>query len=191
MRWDRRCWLVVVVLILGTPSAAFSQSGVWTNPLSGLWSAPANWAGGTVANGAGNTADFSTLDIAGDVTVTLDTPRTIGTLLFGDTTPTNNWSISGANTLTLTGGTPTITVNNQSATINSAINFAASGLTKNGAGTLNLTGQHQRRANADGERRHAEHCRRVVQLALGRGQPKFQHRYRGDDFGRQHRQQRP
>lgn len=135
-----RCdWLIGVLIVLGLPHASWGQSGVWTSPLSGTWSTPANWSGGTVANGAGNVADFSTLDIGADVTVTLDTARTIGTLLFGDTTPTNNWFISGGNTLTLQGGTPTVTVNNQSATIGSPINVASAGFTKNGNGTLNLT----------------------------------------------------
>jgi fibronectin-binding autotransporter adhesin len=123
-----------------------AASGTWTNAVTGgLWSATGNWSGGTVANGTDANADFSTLNIAADNTVHLDTARTIGNLLFGDTTPSNNWILDNnsipMNVLTLgvSSGTPTITVSNQSAAINTVL-AGTQGFQKNGAGTLTLSG---------------------------------------------------
>ena len=102
-----------------------------------------NWLNGVIADRTDATADFSTLDITSDVSLSLDTPRTIGELIFGDTTPSNNWTVtnngSNSNVLTLavSSGTPTIDVVNQTATI-SAVLAGAAGFTKTGAGTLVL-----------------------------------------------------
>ncbi len=131
-------------------SAASANSGTtytWTNPASGgAWSNAANWSAGAIADGADNTADFSTLDITADNTVHLDSPRTIGNLVFGDATPSNNWIIDNngdaANTLTLqvtTASSPRITVNNETATISSVV-MGNQGFMKLGAGTLVLSG---------------------------------------------------
>jgi autotransporter-associated beta strand protein len=102
-----------------------------------------------VADGAGSTADFSTLDITAGSTVTLGAPRTIGNMIFADTgtATAGSWTIAGtgANILTLAGGTPTITVNglNTSAlvTISASID-GTSGLTKAGSGLLALSGSN-------------------------------------------------
>jgi autotransporter-associated beta strand protein len=131
-------------------SAASANSGTtytWTNPASGgAWSNGANWSAGAIADGADNSADFSSLDIAADNTVHLDSSRTIGNLVFGDTMPSNNWTIdnnaNSANALTLlltSANTPRITVNNQTATI-SAVLAGNQGFMKLGAGTLVLSG---------------------------------------------------
>lgn len=94
-----------------------------------------NWLNGVIADRTDATADFSTLDITSDVSLSLDTPRTIGELIFGDTTPSNNWTVtnngSNSNVLTLavSSGTPTIDVVNQTATI-SAVLAGAAGFTK-------------------------------------------------------------
>ncbi len=56
--------------------------------------------------------------------MTLDSARTIGGLRFGDTTGSQNWILSGANTLTLDGGganAPTIAVNQNTATISTPL----------------------------------------------------------------------
>ncbi len=127
-------------------AAARGASGMWTQTTSGgLWSATGNWSGGTVANGSGFTADFSTLNITADNTVHLDSARTIGALIFADSSPSNNWTLdnnsNAANTLTLavSSGTPTVTVNNQSATISGVI-AGTQGMNKSGTGTLTLAG---------------------------------------------------
>lgn len=116
--------------------------GVWILNANGNWSTPANWSGGLVPQGYGSTANFATLNITGDRTVTLDTAASLGAMTFGDlTTASNNWILApgtgGSLTMVALSGTPTITVNNQTATINTAIG-GTSGLIKAGAGTLGL-----------------------------------------------------
>ncbi len=138
---------ILAVWLAGAAGHA-QTNGAWSN-LNGdnLWSNAANWSGGMIANGPDATADFSTLDLTADAIIHLDSSRTIGNLIFGDTSPSNNWILddnasNGANSLTLAvspGNTPTITVNNQLATI-SAIIAGIQGLAINGPGTLVLSG---------------------------------------------------
>ena len=120
----------------------------WAATSSGNWGTAGNWFASTIASGSGNTADFSQVDITSDTTVHLETSYTIGNLIFGNTdvSPAANWILdnngSAGNTLTLAGGTPTVTVNNlgtgKSATISAEIDGTA-GLTKAGSGTLTLS----------------------------------------------------
>jgi rhamnogalacturonan endolyase len=91
-------------------------SGVWSSTQSGdAWSDPANWEDGIVATGAGATADFTHL--SDDFVVQLDTPRTVGRLVFGDPGMSDAalWTLSdngsGGNVLTLDGPTPNLHVN--------------------------------------------------------------------------------
>ena len=84
-----------------------------------------------------------------DLTVTLDTPRTLGNLTFGDVDPATagSWILGNggnvANILTLDGGTPTITVNplgaGKLAQIDAQITATSLGFTKAGTGALRLT----------------------------------------------------
>ncbi len=126
--------------------SALAASGTYTNPVSGgLYADPTNWAGGIVADGADSTADFSTLDLTLDNTVTIAASRTLGYLIFGDTTPSNNWIIgdtaSSGNVWTLSttaaGTAPAITVNSGTATLQVAL-AGTQGFVKNGSGTLVL-----------------------------------------------------
>src|SRR5262245_8414848 len=137
---------LALVAVLAVPQFAQPASGTWTNLTSGgLWSNALNWTGSVIANGTDAIAYFSTLNLAGDNTVHLDSPRGIGSLIFGDTTPTNNWVLdnngAAGNTLSLfvSAGAPSIVVNNQTATISLALNPAQS-VTKSGPGTLVLSG---------------------------------------------------
>jgi fibronectin-binding autotransporter adhesin len=132
-----------IVISFNVPRA-HAADGTWVQDQSGLWSSPAFWNPG-VADGATSTA-FFVFNITGDRTVTLDTPRTIGQLKFQDTTPSNNWILTGANTLTLDNGAshPIINVVNQTTTI-SAILGGTNGVTITGgsgstSATLNLGG---------------------------------------------------
>lgn len=129
-------------VLLFTAQQGFAADGAWNVDDDGSWSESAKWTP-DVADGAGSTATFAN-DQTGDATITLDGPRTIGNLVFGDAdigTPAS-WTITGANVLTLAGGTPTVTVGtlgvDKSATISSVI-AGTSGLTKEGAGSLLLT----------------------------------------------------
>jgi autotransporter-associated beta strand protein len=124
--------------ILTTPRAAASA---WTNlaggNAGGTWGVAANWLGG-VPNGTDAVADFSTLSFTADSTVTNDVTRTVGALLFGDTTPGNNWTLTGsALSLAVSSGSPVINVSNQTATLSLAL-AGSQGFTKTGAGTLVL-----------------------------------------------------
>ncbi len=127
---------------------AAQTNGVWTQTIAGgLWSAPGNWSGTNVASGTGATADFSTLILAGNDTVHLDTTnRIIGNLIFGDQNNAFNWTLdnngSASNVLTLaaSAGAPTITVSNDAATI-SAVLAGNQGLTLSGGPQINFDGQ--------------------------------------------------
>ena len=129
-------------------TANIVAEGVWTNLLSDVWGNASNWTNNLVPNGAGITADFSTLDITSDVTVNLDSPRTIGNLIFGDVDPVGtpaNWILANnatpTNILILAGDSPTITITNLGSTncvTISAVVGGTAGLTEAGNGTLIL-----------------------------------------------------
>jgi autotransporter-associated beta strand protein len=134
--------LVVVMLF---PASAIAQSGSWTTSATGTynWSQAGNWQGGIVADGAGNTADFATAGLTGPMTISLDTPRTLGSLVFDNPTNAYGWTVSGSNPLTLSNSAfvgPTISVNNPLITATISVPLAGSqGLTTIGPGTLTLT----------------------------------------------------
>jgi autotransporter-associated beta strand protein len=123
-------------------------AATWTNASGGSWQTAGNWIGSSVRNGIDATADFSTLNLTSNATLTLDGNVTVGNLLFGDTTPSNNWTLNtgtGGGVLTLrtspNAPTPGITVTNGTATINVGITgFMGQGLTKSGTGRLVLNG---------------------------------------------------
>ena len=138
---------VLVMQLFCTTARTHAASGTWTQLTSdGLWSDTANWSGGTIADGSGSNANFNTINITADNTVRLDSARTIGSLTFGDTDTSSaaSWTVdnngNAANTLT---GLSTITVNalgaGKTATI-SAIIAGSAQITKNGTGTLVLSG---------------------------------------------------
>jgi autotransporter-associated beta strand protein len=127
---------MVVSAVLAAP--AFAADGTWNVNNSGNWSATGNWSGGTVANGVDSTAFLSNV-ITNNRTITLDSARTIGGIAAQDTS--DNYTISGANTLTLdvTTGIPTLNVVTAAQTLRIRSVIAGSdGLQKTGAGTLRL-----------------------------------------------------
>ena len=113
-----------------------AASGTWLSDSDGVWSDSTKWQSSIIAFGAGNTADFSTVDITSNRTVTLDTARTIGTLRFADTSSNQTWTLTG-NTLTLNTGSMVVT--NSAATIQAPL-AGTNGITKSLAGTLILSG---------------------------------------------------
>jgi autotransporter-associated beta strand protein len=123
-----------------------TASGTWISDANGTWGTPNRWSGNLIATGAGQTANFSTINISGNRTVTLDSPRTIGTLRFNDITSAFfNWTLAATNdaALTLDNGlaaSPTIAVTN-TATISAPLG-GANGFTKSGPGTLILSGNN-------------------------------------------------
>ena len=122
--------------------------GVWTRSTSGLWSDHANWADGIIGSGINTTADFSTVELTENVTVQLDSSRTVGNVIFGDTdiASAGSWTVSdggATNTLTFatSAGTPTLSVLpmglNAETRFETAIG-GTQGLTKLGTGTAVL-----------------------------------------------------
>ena len=114
----------------------------WKTAGGGSWATTANWQTGSNPSGIGDTADFSTLSLTANATVTLDGAQTAGMLVFGSQTP-YNWTVNagtGGSLLLDAAGTsiPTIQVNNQTTTINAVIS-GTQGLVKSGAGALILT----------------------------------------------------
>lgn len=134
---------IVVIISFLSIGQVLATNGTWTNPSGGSWVNTANWSGGVIADGTDALADFSTLDLTAGATVTLDGARTNGSLTFGDTTPSHNWTLNtgsgGPLTLAVSSGAPAITVNNQSATLGVTL-AGTQGLNKLGTGTLALTG---------------------------------------------------
>ncbi|MEI6644986.1 MAG: autotransporter-associated beta strand repeat-containing protein [bacterium] len=143
--------LALIALAVGNAHAATNTwNKLVSGNASGSWATAANppWSSGALP-GATDTANFNTLDITADSTVTLDGNQSINALIFGDTTTSSaaNWILSAgtpsSSALTLGGTAPTITVNalgtGKAATI-SAVLAGTAGLTKAGAGTLILTG---------------------------------------------------
>jgi autotransporter-associated beta strand protein len=120
------------------------SSFVWTNLANGSWAGGSNWSPNIPASGSGATADFSTLSLNSNLTVTLDGAKTIGRLLFGDLGNAFNWTLNtgsaGALTLDAT-NSPVISVNNQTATIG-AVLAGTNGVVKSGSGTLVLGGNN-------------------------------------------------
>lgn len=157
----RRRWLVAAGCLAAAacclaPHSARAQSGTWNVTTSGSWSDTANWLGGVVASGTGSMAVFNN-DITSNVAVTLDAPRTLAWVYFGDAgtgTPAN-WTLdnggNAANVLKLSNTTDNhvvLTVDamgtGASATISSAID--ATGVSgygvfiRSGVGTLTISG---------------------------------------------------
>ena len=112
--------LISTITFLAAAPNTRAANGTWTNLLgtsgaaigdaSGSWANVTNWNSGVIATDMDFTADFSTLNIASNSTVTLDGARTIGNIIFGDTTPDANWTLAPG-----TGGTLTLADNTPSA----------------------------------------------------------------------------
>lgn len=127
------------------PYQPASPPATWMSDASGNWSDGSKWSNGLVpVDGLGYTADFSTLNITADRTVTLDSSRSIGSLKFGDASGPQNWTLaSSSGVLTFDGGSgtrPSITVAN-TLTITAPL-AGDQGFDKLGAGTLVLAGNN-------------------------------------------------
>jgi autotransporter-associated beta strand protein len=112
--------------------AASAGDGSWSADADGLWSHPANWAGGAVADGAGHSAFFQN-PISAPRSVTLDSPRTVGRIVFNS--PALR-TLSGS-PLTLSGPSPEIAAASDAWI---ATTLTGTSLRKTGAGTLTLAG---------------------------------------------------
>ena len=135
-----RSYLALAGSSLLAISSASAADGTWDNNSAGNWTDIANWLGDAAyASGTDSTATFGDF-ITADRIVTLNAPITIGNITASDIT--HNYTISGANILTLdrSSGIPTINVTSgRTLTIGSEI-AGLDGLQKSGLGTLSLTG---------------------------------------------------
>ncbi|MCX6924404.1 MAG: chitobiase/beta-hexosaminidase C-terminal domain-containing protein, partial [Verrucomicrobia bacterium] len=103
----------------------------WNNTAGGSWTVASNWVHNAIAGGANVTADFSQLTLTANTAVAFDSSPILGNLVLGDVGNKYSWTFgSGSLTLAAT-NPPTITVNNQAATINPPLS-GVSGLTKTG-----------------------------------------------------------
>lgn len=124
---------------LATATYRTVATATWVVDANGLWSDAANWLNEVSPNSSGAPVDF-TLPQSGDTTVTLDGPRTAGSLNFANSNGFN-WTVapSGGAVLTLARAiTPSVNVSDITATI-SAVIAGSQGLSKTGSGTLALT----------------------------------------------------
>ena len=100
-------------------SAVIDPDGTWIANANGTWSTTTNWSGGIVADGGGF-ANFSTLNITGNRTVTVNTTsRTVRRIDIGDTNNTNFYTINAS------GGASLIfdnTANSANAQLNEVLN---------------------------------------------------------------------
>ena len=140
------CRLLIGILTLGTlgPIAHAQSTFTWTQTAGGTqnWSTGGNWSGGSAPSPvAGDTVDFSTVNIAANTTLNLETDRTAGVWKFGDTTPSTAWTVSAGPSLIVSGTNPAIEVvgSTNRAALNATVT-ASAGLEKNGAGSLQLLG---------------------------------------------------
>ena len=122
-----------------------TASGIWSADTSANWSESNRWSGNIVATGPSQTADFSTINISANRTVTLDSSRSIGALKFGDTSGSQSWTLtnSGDSILTLDNGPSTQPLINVTNTANLGVSLGGgNGFVKNGPGTLILSGNN-------------------------------------------------
>ncbi len=119
-----------------------AADGTWTNPTGGAWTNTNNWSGFVLPEGVDSVANFASVDITNNSTVTNSTTGTlIGTFLFGDTSGSQTWGVTGGGfTLATSSGTPSIS-NGVTTTFNSAL-AGTNGLLKAGSGVLILGGSN-------------------------------------------------
>jgi len=135
------------LLAAAMSSLAQATTFIWTNADGGSWATPGNWTGGSLPTTTSDTADFSTLDITANRTVTLDGNQSINKMLFSDTalSPTayNTWTVAAGSptnsTLTLGGTNASIDVATSRTAIITAQLAGSDNWTKTGGGTLRLT----------------------------------------------------
>ncbi|MCC6423945.1 MAG: autotransporter-associated beta strand repeat-containing protein [Phycisphaerales bacterium] len=138
---------------------AFSAvNGTWKDDSGGNWS-DSHWTSGSIADGVGAIADFSTLNISNDRTVTFNTSRTLGTFKISDndSSPNESWTFkaSSGKSLTLqsssgnasilvydgshTISAPIILGSNLDLLINTGDSLTLSGVLSTSSGTTDLT----------------------------------------------------
>jgi autotransporter-associated beta strand protein len=120
-----------------------AADGTWVGNAN-WWSDPASWVSGITPTGTDGTANFTGVDITGNINKPLGGAgqnRTIGNIIFTDATTSSHDLTLSANTLTLdvTSGQPNIDVTQSGRTLTISSTVAGNdGLQKSGLGTLTL-----------------------------------------------------
>ncbi len=132
--------LIVVSSALLAITSSKAADGTWLGN-SNWWSDPASWVSGQTPDGVDGIANFTGVNITGNINKSLGGNRTIGNITFTDTTPTHNLALlDNILTLDVSTGSPQINVTNSGRTLTISSTVAGNdGLTKTGAGILSLT----------------------------------------------------
>jgi autotransporter-associated beta strand protein len=137
---------IAMLAAIGLPARLEAQTnGTWATDADGSWSVTTNWSGGHVATGVEAVANFDTVDLTADRTVTLDQAVTLGRLVVGDASGSSNYTFAGPTsgdnqTLTFDNGgdRPVIDVSSGtlSMTQSRLVLTGTNGFVKDGAGTF-------------------------------------------------------
>jgi len=126
---------------LATATYSTITTPMWNVDEDGAWSEVEKWKHNVIPDAVGVTADFNAFPQSEDSNITLDSSRTVGTLIFGSAT-SFNWALSSSPgsilTLATTSGSPLINVVNQTASVGPVL-AGTQGFTKSGTGSLRLT----------------------------------------------------
>lgn len=131
--------LTSAIAALSVASVAHAASGTWsaTTGSPASWGTAGNWTGSVIADGASSAANF-TSNITGGYTVNLDVSRTIGSVVIGDSSPSNAFTIAtGGNTLTFDNGSSNAALTQNG---NGASDVVSGNLAIAGNGTLVISG---------------------------------------------------
>ena len=144
-----------------------TANGTWIADASAVWSDTNRWRDNIVASGAGRTADFGAINITANRVVSMDSPRTVGTLRFGDAAGAEGWVITsgGGGILTLDTASatqPSIFATN-TVTITAAL-AGTNGFNKEGPGTLFLRGNNSISGTIDIDSNSASDADGVVRV---------------------------
>lgn len=75
--------LCAAILVGAAPVSVVARDGAWASgEAGGSWATAANWVGSEIPGGVDSTVVFPKATAAGDLAVTLDGDRTVGTLIF-------------------------------------------------------------------------------------------------------------
>ena len=72
------------LMVGGLRHATFTWTHLTSGNAGGSWATQGNWTGGTLPTTIGDTADFSTLNVTANSTVTLDGNQSINSMIFGN-----------------------------------------------------------------------------------------------------------
>ena len=134
---------------LNLSAGTFTWTKLVSGNGSGSWTNQANWSGATLPTTNTDTANFDSLDLTADSTVTLDGNQTVNALNFADTATATvgSWVVNAGSPstskLALDGASPTINVTSmgsgKAAVINAVIT-GTNGFTKTGTSFLQMNG---------------------------------------------------